>query len=668
MLFQTWINMKLCGEISKRISYICLLCISLGLTIWSGKSFGAAVSNPGVAVLLIDTDRMMGNVDEDIYGQFLEHINHSIVDGLFAEQIRGQGFEAGDFENYWESFADSGSVAVADIQFENGQKSVRITVNDGQAGIRQDRVYIQENYAYDGSVWLKPEKGSVEVALHVKDSDGNLLAEEPLKTSGSQWQQVGYSFTSKKTDKNASVEIAANGTGAVLVDFISMMRADVRKNGMLRPDLVQALRGLKPTFIRWPGGSFASIYKWRDGIGPLVSRKYHPNEIWGGYSDYYGFGTEEFMELCRQLGTEPMVVLAATTTNPEMVQYAMDWVHYMIDPPTTELGKMRAANGHPEPYHVPYIQIDNEPMNHGLTPDQYAEIVNVYGGRLRKIAPDARIVACGQKRSNDMVWSEKLIDIAGDNFDILGCHNYEYEPENFQTGILRIQDYLVKLRDYVRASKHPNIKVAVLEWSLCRSYDWRAGLHAAGSLIAYEKLSPGLEMSCPALLMRNTTDDPTWTAFIYHDHVSWFPGSGYVVEKLFRDHFAEKHFASTTGTFKDIGERKDFFDNISTMKPEDWKPGTVDAVATGSADGRRIVIKAVNYENDRNTLLARLQGSDVPQNADVKVYTLSAGLTDACSLENPDRIKPVVSTIPYTQDLTIELAPYTVVVVEITAE
>ena len=63
-------------------------------------------------------------------------------------------------------------------------------------------------------------------------------------------------------------------------------------------------------------------------------------------------------------------------------------------------------------------------MNFGLTPERYAEIVNVYGSRLRKIAPHAKIVACGQKRSNDMEWSEKLVDIAGDNFDILGCHNY----------------------------------------------------------------------------------------------------------------------------------------------------------------------------------------------------------------------------------------------------
>jgi alpha-N-arabinofuranosidase len=100
-----------------------------------------------------------------------------------------------------------------------------------------------------------------------------------------------------------------------------------------------------------------------------------------------------------------------------------------------------------------FFQIENEPMNNGFKPGQYAEIVNVYGSQLRSIAPDARIVACGQKRSNDMDWSEEVIDIAGANFDILGCHNYEYEPENFEIGLRRIRDYLTKLRGYVRVFK-----------------------------------------------------------------------------------------------------------------------------------------------------------------------------------------------------------------------
>ncbi|MBN1973474.1 MAG: carbohydrate binding domain-containing protein [Sedimentisphaerales bacterium] len=629
---------------------------------------GAASENPGVVVLMVDTDRVMGKIDKGIYGQFLEHINHSVIDGLFSEQIRGQGFEGRDFQTHWESFANNGDVRIENVNFENGEKSLRLNVNNGTAGVRQGRIYLQDGFTYGGSVWLKPEQGSPNVTFKAKLADGNVIAEIPLKTNSSQWQEVSYSFSCTKTDTQASIEITATGSGTVLLDFISMMRADVRRNGMLRPDLLKALRDLKPSFIRWPGGSFASTYLWKDGIGAKVSRKYHPNVMWGGYADYYGFGTDEFLELCRQLDSEPLIVLAAPNTEPNAVQYAMDWVHYLNDPPTTELGKLRAANGHREPYNVKYIQIDNEPMNNGFTPETYAEIVNVYGSRIRKIAPDVKIVACGQKRSNDMQWSQKLIDIAGDNFDILGCHNYEYENENFQTGVMRIQDYLLKLRDYVRISKHPEIKIAVLEWSLCRTYDWRSGLHSAGSLIVYEKLSPELEMTCPALLMRNTTDNPEWRAFIYHDHVSWFPGSGYVVEKLFREHYAEKYLASSTGTFRDIRNRNTFFDDISQMKPEDWKPGTVDAIATGSDDVRRIVIKAVNYEGSRNTLLVRLQGKNMPQNAKVTIYSLTAGLMDAPSLENPNKIIPAVNTIPYSRNLTVVLEPYTVVVIEIAAE
>ncbi len=632
-----------------------------------GSSDADDTGAPRVALLLVDTDRVATSIDRRIYGHFLEHINHSVVDGLFAEQIRGGGFEGDDFKTYWEPFSDRGSAECVEVEFQNGKKSVRLHVAGGRAGIRQDRLFVDAGHAYDGSLWVKHEAGSPQLTLRIVSSKGDAIASVPLAVTGSGWQEVHYSFSSPMRDTQASVELAAVGSGTLLVDFASLMRADVRRDGMLRPDLLQALRDLAPPFIRWPGGSFASTYKWKDGIGPQVSRRYHPNTIWGGYSDYYGFGTEEFLELCRKLNADPLIVLPAPSTDSDQVQYAIDWVHYLNDPPTTEWGRLRASNGHPEAYGVRHFQIDNEPMNNGFTPEAYAEIVNVYGSRLRAIAPQARIVACGQKRSNDIVWSQKVIDLAGKNFDVLGVHNYEYEPQNFETGLSRIRHYLSTLRDYVRASAHPRIEIAVLEWNLSRTYDWRAGLHAAGSLILYEQLSPVLSMSCPALLMRNTTDDPTWTSLIYHDHVSWFPGSAYPVEKLFRAHYAERLLASASGTCRDIPNRKKFFDEIATMRPEDWRPGSVDAIATGSADGRRIVIKAVNYEGQRNSLYVRLQGQGLPAKASGVLYTISAGLTDAASLERPDAIAPVSRPFNYTREFTVELDPYTVAVVEIRA-
>ena len=128
-----------------------------------------------------------------------------------------------------------------------------------------------------------------------------------------------------------------------------------RRDGMLRPDLLQAVRDLAPPFIRWPGGSFASTYKWKDGIGPHVSRRYTPNMFWGGYSDYYGFGTDEFLGLCRKLGSEPLIVLPAPGVSPEQVQYAMDWVHYLNDPPTTEWGKAAGVQRAPRALRSPVL-------------------------------------------------------------------------------------------------------------------------------------------------------------------------------------------------------------------------------------------------------------------------------------------------------------------------
>lgn len=630
-----------------------------------------ATDKPGVAVLLVDTETVMARIDERIYGHFLEHINHSVEDGLFAEQIRGAGFEGDDFKTYWEPFSNHGRVEIADLDFRNGKKSVRLHTDSAaegpRAGIRQGRIYLEAGFRYDGSLWLKREAGSPQLTLHFQTSQGRPIASIPLTVGGSDWQEVPFSFTSPVRDTQATIEIVTSGAGTLLVDFVSMMRSDVRRDGMLRPDLLKSLADLRPSFIRWPGGSFASTYKWKEGIGPYSARGYHPNTFWGGYSDYWGFGTEEFLGLCRKVGAEPLIVLPAPGTAPEQVEYAMDWVRYLNDPPTTEWGRMRASNGHPEPYGVKLFQIDNEPMNNGFTAEKYAEIVNVYGRRLRALAPQARIVACGQKRSGDMRWSERVIDLAGENFDVLGCHNYEYEPANFETGLRRIRDYLAKLRDYVLASSHPRIEIGVLEWSLQHTYDWRAGLHTAGSLIMYEELSPGLTMTCPALLMRNTTDDPTWTSFIYHDHVSWFPGAGYVVEKLFREHYAERYLASTTGSFADLPDRAKFFDQISTMKPEEWQPGSIDAIATASADGRRIVIKAVNYRPERNTLLVRLQGGGAPGKAVATLHAITALPTDSASLERPDAIAMASRPLNYAKNLAVDLDPHTVAVIEIRA-
>ena len=154
-------------------------------------------SGSGVAILQVDTDRRLGAIDQKIYGQFLEHINHSVVDGLFAEQIRGAGFEGRDFETYWTPFGSPGAVRVVDARFDNGAKSVRIAAGRQPAGIRQGRVFLESGRSYDGSLWIRIESGAPRVSLRVLAADGNVLADLPLRTRGSAWQEVPFAFVER---------------------------------------------------------------------------------------------------------------------------------------------------------------------------------------------------------------------------------------------------------------------------------------------------------------------------------------------------------------------------------------------------------------------------------------------------------------------------------------
>src|SRR5690349_17588581 len=181
-----------------------------------------AQSPSGAAILQVDTDRRMGRIDAKIYGQFLEHINHSVEDGLFAEQIRGGGFEGRDFETYWTVFGSPGAVRVVETAFERGAKSVRITAGSPPSGITQRRVFVESGRSYDGSAWIKVEAGSPRVSLRVRAADRSVLADLPLPARGSAWQEVPFSFAIARTDRDAAVEIVAAGRGAVLVDFVSL--------------------------------------------------------------------------------------------------------------------------------------------------------------------------------------------------------------------------------------------------------------------------------------------------------------------------------------------------------------------------------------------------------------------------------------------------------------
>jgi len=140
----------------------------------------------------------------------------------------------------------------------------------------------------------------------------------------------------------------------------------------LRQDVVDALAHLEPPLVRWPGGCYADIYHWRNGIGPREQRPAVYNGNFGTHRiEHNELGTHEFMDLCARIGAKPWLnVNLLTGSVAEMVE----WAEYCNRKDDTTLTRERAQNGSAEPFDVRYWGIGNEAWAGGgfYTPQSYA--------------------------------------------------------------------------------------------------------------------------------------------------------------------------------------------------------------------------------------------------------------------------------------------------------
>ncbi len=132
--------------------------------------------------------------------------------------------------------------------------------------------------------------------------------------------------------------------------------SDIPNTNGLRNDVISALKQLHVPVVRWPGGCFADQYHWREGIGPQTTRVSRSN-AWGNVIVPNQFGSDEFMELAEQIGSEAYLTV---NVGSGTVKEAADWLEYLTSYNATSLASLRAENGHPEPYRVKYIGFGNE--------------------------------------------------------------------------------------------------------------------------------------------------------------------------------------------------------------------------------------------------------------------------------------------------------------------
>ena len=185
--------------------------------------------------------------------------------------------------------------------------------------------------------------------------------------------------------------------------------SDIPNTNGMRNDVVEALKEMKIPVLRWPGGCFADEYHWKDGIGPKETRKKMINTHWGGVVEDNSFGTEEYMELVRQLGCKTYV---NGNVGSGTVQEMSEWVEYMTMEGVSPMADARTANGHKDAYTVNYFGVGNENWGCGgnMTPEYYGNLYRRYQTYVRNYNPQKPIfkIACGPN-VDDYNWTEGVM-------------------------------------------------------------------------------------------------------------------------------------------------------------------------------------------------------------------------------------------------------------------
>jgi alpha-N-arabinofuranosidase len=521
---------------------------------------------------------------------------------------------------HW-AFYGPGQCDLADANAFNSSFAQVIESPAGESGLQQSAFCINKGETYAGSLWTR---GSAPEGLAVRlVSGGKTVAEQKIATPGAAWSEGKFEFHPQVSDANATLQIAVLGKAKVWIDQVSLMPQSWQAAGGFRPDLLEAVAALKPPIIRWPGGCFASPYHWKDGIGPQEKRRVTRRPMWDDL-DVDSLGTDEFIALCRKVGAEPLLVVnigtpqwnADATTN-DFLQDALDWIEYCNGPADSKWGKVRAANGHPQPYNVKYWEIDNETWGFGI--DNYIASVKKFAPALKKADPSIKLAACGSaginpdpNDTNGLKWNRLLIESCATLIDYVSIHHYE-DPGQFAQGPRNFERFLHLTANLIAQSANPKLKIDCSEWN-AQSIDWRTGLYAGGLLNTFEKCGDTFEIGGPALFLRHVSATDWNNAFINFDQKSWFPAPNYVVMQLWRNHYAP---------------------NRIEIAPE---PNALNTVATKSADGKTLYVKCVNP--GKSAIEVSLSVTEGPAPTKATMEIVSPGSLEAKnSLSNPKAVQ-----------------------------
>jgi len=207
------------------------------------------------------------------------------------------------------------------------------------------------------------------------------------------------------------------------------------ENGF-RLDYINAMKELKITNMRWPGGNFVMGYNWKDGIGPKDQRPTRINLAWGGIDNNH-VGTDEWIALNRSMGSENIICVNLGLAT---IQDAVDWVEYCNYPKGTYWSDLRIGNGHQEPYNIKIWdlgnEVDGEPWELGhKNADDYVKIGREAAKAMKAVDNSISLVASGssyyESTGKWVNWNRKVLEGLGDKIDYLSIHRYWERSDDY---------------------------------------------------------------------------------------------------------------------------------------------------------------------------------------------------------------------------------------------
>lgn len=245
-----------------------------------------------------------------------------------------------------------------------------------------------------------------------------------------------------------------------------------------RKDVLQAVREMGVTAVRYPGGNFVSSYHWEDGVGPREKRPKKIDLAWKAV-ETNEFGTDEFIHWSKKAGVEPIFTVNLGTRG---IEEALQYLEYCNFPSGTQYSELRKSHGVEEPYRVKLWCLGNEmdgnwQIGH-KSAGEYGRLAAEAGKVMKLLDPEIELIACGSSLSTMgtyPAWDMEVLEAAYDVIDYLALHQYYGGQEKgtaaFLAQALDMEEYIRTIRAAVQLVKQKKrskkeVRLSIDEWGV----------------------------------------------------------------------------------------------------------------------------------------------------------------------------------------------------------